>query len=288
MHAVIEVASPADITLIDLGNEPGTLVNGQRVNKCKIRPGDQIQIGSTLIQLESRRARGARAPLQLRRCRRAPPRSGAAAGVMHRARRRNRPQLRVAASAGGESVRSRPRRFGEPPPPPANPFAGRTRSRRARRSVRRRRIRSLRKRSAKMPATAVTPSARRRSERAPGPYTYSMVKSGPDVSPDEVEVAHLASIEVMIMWDSNVLHVSHLTPPRSFYVGEEQRERRLRLLHPERDARNHARADRRRARRQRGARHSPALERLRSTSRARATSRSQTSSRRARTPVDAR
>ena len=48
-----------------------------------------------------------------------------------------------------------------------------------------------------------------------------MVKSGPDVNPDEVEVAHLSAIEVMIMWDSNVLHVSHLTPPRSFYVGEE-------------------------------------------------------------------
>src|SRR4051794_22418765 len=53
MHAVIEVASPNDITLIDLGNEPGTMVNGQRVNKCKIRPGDQVQIGSTLIHLES-------------------------------------------------------------------------------------------------------------------------------------------------------------------------------------------------------------------------------------------
>src|SRR5579864_1888813 len=53
MHAVIEVASPTDITLIDLGNEPGTLVNGQRVNKCKVRPGDQIQIGSTLIVLEN-------------------------------------------------------------------------------------------------------------------------------------------------------------------------------------------------------------------------------------------
>src|SRR5215212_6331669 len=53
MHAVIEVATPSDITLIDLGNEPGTMVNGQRVNKCKIRPGDQIQIGSTMIQLES-------------------------------------------------------------------------------------------------------------------------------------------------------------------------------------------------------------------------------------------
>ncbi len=52
-----------------------------------------------------------------------------------------------------------------------------------------------------------------------------MLKSGPDVSPDEVEVAHLSSIEVMIMWDANVLHVSHLTPPRSFYVGEEVGEK---------------------------------------------------------------
>src|ERR1700733_12148306 len=52
MHAVIEVASPDDITLIDLGNEPGTMVNGARVNKCKISPGDQLQIGGTKIVLE--------------------------------------------------------------------------------------------------------------------------------------------------------------------------------------------------------------------------------------------
>src|SRR5215471_6725094 len=53
MHAVIEVGNANDITLIDLGNEPGTLVNGQRVNKCKVRAGDQIQIGSTVIVLEN-------------------------------------------------------------------------------------------------------------------------------------------------------------------------------------------------------------------------------------------
>jgi pSer/pThr/pTyr-binding forkhead associated (FHA) protein len=53
MHAVIEVASPEDITLIDLGNEPGTLVNGARVNKCKINVGDQLQIGGTTIVFES-------------------------------------------------------------------------------------------------------------------------------------------------------------------------------------------------------------------------------------------
>src|SRR5688500_12565539 len=52
MHAVIEVASTDDITLIDLGNEPGTMVNGARVNKCKIKVTDQLQIGKTKIVLE--------------------------------------------------------------------------------------------------------------------------------------------------------------------------------------------------------------------------------------------
>ena len=54
MHAVIEVASPEDITLIDLGNEPGTMVNGARINKCKIQPGDQIQIGGTRLDARAR------------------------------------------------------------------------------------------------------------------------------------------------------------------------------------------------------------------------------------------
>src|SRR5882757_2933468 len=59
MHAVIEVAGPEDITLIDLGNEPGTMVNGARVNKCKLHVGDQIQVGQTYIVLESAEAAGA-------------------------------------------------------------------------------------------------------------------------------------------------------------------------------------------------------------------------------------
>src|SRR5512140_4037787 len=56
MHAVIEVGSPEDITLIDLGNEPGTMVNGARVNKCKRHAGDQIQVGGTLSVLEKAEA----------------------------------------------------------------------------------------------------------------------------------------------------------------------------------------------------------------------------------------
>lgn len=59
MHAVIEVAGPEDITLIDLGNEPGTQVNGARINKCKLHVGDQIQVGGTTIVLETADAPGA-------------------------------------------------------------------------------------------------------------------------------------------------------------------------------------------------------------------------------------
>src|SRR5690606_29375782 len=53
MHAVIEVTSAQEVTLIDLGNDPGTVVNGAIVNKARLNVGDQIQIGSTIVELES-------------------------------------------------------------------------------------------------------------------------------------------------------------------------------------------------------------------------------------------
>ena len=58
-------------------------------------------------------------------------------------------------------------------------------------------------------------------DAAPGTYTYSLVKSGPDVPPEEVEIAGVTSVEVMILWGTNVLHVDHLTPPRPYAVGED-------------------------------------------------------------------
>src|SRR3712207_5059895 len=53
MHAVIEVARADEITLINLESGPGTIVNGQGVNKYKISEGDQIESGSTRLVLES-------------------------------------------------------------------------------------------------------------------------------------------------------------------------------------------------------------------------------------------
>lgn len=73
MHAVIEVASEGDITLIDLGNEPGTMVNGQRVNKCKVRPGDQIQSARPRSCSRARVPRPRPRPRSSRRQSRPPP-----------------------------------------------------------------------------------------------------------------------------------------------------------------------------------------------------------------------
>ena len=181
MHAVIEVAGPEDITLIDLGNEPGTMVNGARVNKCKLHVGDQIQVGQTYIVLESADAAGAEAVA-------APvaPQAGYGAPAAPNPFAPTGASSPFAAASNPFEVRS------------ANPFA------------------------AGAAATARAQALHVADDAPPGTYTYTMIKSGPDVSADEVEIPHLQSVEVMVLWGSNVLHVSHLTPPRNFYVGEEQ------------------------------------------------------------------
>ncbi len=181
MHAVIEVAGPEDITLIDLGNEPGTLVNGARVNKCKLHVGDQIQIGGAKIILESAEPAGAEMH--------APPPMPAAT-----------PSQNPFAAGMTRPLAGAANPFAAAPNPfeaAANPFA------------------------AGAAAQAHAAALHVPSDAPPGSYTYTMIKSGPDVSPDEVELPHVQSVEVMVLWGSNVLHVSHLTPPRNFYVGEE-------------------------------------------------------------------
>src|SRR5512144_1140269 len=51
MHAVIEVTSPTDITIIDLGSTKGTIVNGKKINKASLQDGDIILLGDTKIVL---------------------------------------------------------------------------------------------------------------------------------------------------------------------------------------------------------------------------------------------
>jgi TonB family protein len=49
MHAVVEVVSPGQIQLIDLGSTRGTMVNGERINKAVLKPGDQLHFGDSRI-----------------------------------------------------------------------------------------------------------------------------------------------------------------------------------------------------------------------------------------------
>lgn len=59
------------------------------------------------------------------------------------------------------------------------------------------------------------------ADNAPeGTYAYALVKNGPEVPEGECETQAPAA-EIMILWGASVLHVAHLTPPRSFYVGEQ-------------------------------------------------------------------
>ena len=59
MHAVIEIAGPGEIYIIDLGSTKGTLVNGQKVNKTKLQSGDQVripvqkQVGASRLQVQT-------------------------------------------------------------------------------------------------------------------------------------------------------------------------------------------------------------------------------------------
>lgn len=207
MHAVIEVGGPDDITLIDLGNDPGTQVNGARVNKCKIHVGDQIEVGSTRIVLES--AEGAAAEAQaappapaappLPAAAAAPPPAAPVAAAVPAAAPPVENPFGAAASANPFASAAASNPFASASNPfdvaPSNPFA----------------VSAAPQRS----ALAVADDA------APGTYTYTLVKSAPDVPADEVELSHVQAVEVMVLWGTNVLHVSHLTPPRSFYVGEE-------------------------------------------------------------------
>lgn len=62
------------------------------------------------------------------------------------------------------------------------------------------------------------------AEDKPQVTTYVLNKRGPDVNPQEFERADTQALEVMILWGDSVLHVDHLTPPRSYYVGEEEQK----------------------------------------------------------------
>jgi hypothetical protein len=137
MQAVIEIDGPQGITLIDLGKDPATHVNGAPVTKRALGVGDAIEVGRSRIVVE-----------------------------------------RVTATEV-----SNPFEFAS-----RNPFA--------------------------------VPTFREPAD-GPAAFGYRLVQQGPDLDPDEVEERGVTSVEVVIYWGNDILHVAHLKPPRDFVVGED-------------------------------------------------------------------
>src|SRR5262249_14456641 len=53
-----------------------------------------------------------------------------------------------------------------------------------------------------------------------GSYAYQLIPSGPAVPVEECETT-AAAVEVIVRWGTTVLHVAHVTPVRSFWMGED-------------------------------------------------------------------
>lgn len=69
VHALVELGTDGQPSVVDLGSGRGTFVNGQRVNKEVLKNGDVIQVGETQLRFKyySPRAagRGAAAPVEV-------------------------------------------------------------------------------------------------------------------------------------------------------------------------------------------------------------------------------
>ncbi len=194
MHAVIEVTGPDEIFIIDLGSASGTIVNGKKVNKCKLESGDEIQLGDTRVAVEIAAAEAGEEATQVA----APP-----AGVSEPPA----PPAPAPASARPAPPAAPPTPAAAPPVPAApaaiaNPFAAP---------------------AGGVPnpfAPPVAAPGEGDGAEVSGDAQYGIVASGPPVRPDEVETG-AAAVEVVVMWgDTSVLHVEDLSPPRSFYVGD--------------------------------------------------------------------
>ncbi|MCA9583588.1 MAG: FHA domain-containing protein, partial [Myxococcales bacterium] len=186
MHAVIEVTGPGEIHVIDLGSTAGTLVNGQKVNKHQLQSGDELTFGGARVQVTIEAASASSSA--------APPGG------------RTMPLGVSGAPSSGAVPSAAP-----PPPAGALPPSGRPPARS----------------SVPSPSVPVPPPLSGRPAGGsnapvdPESVSYTMVASGPAVSPEEVETGDQA-VEVVIMWGArSVIHVSHLSPPRPFAVGDE-------------------------------------------------------------------
>lgn len=54
IHCVIDITSEDEVYILDLGSTNGTKVNGEKIHRQRIQPGDEIRVGRTTMQFEFR------------------------------------------------------------------------------------------------------------------------------------------------------------------------------------------------------------------------------------------
>lgn len=180
MHALIEVTGPREVNIIDVGSNAGTFVNGEKVT-TKVTLSDGDEIGIGSFRL--------------------------VVGIERAEAEADAPAPAVAAPVA-PAAHVMP--AAAPPPPVGlpNPFAASADA-------------ALPNPFAPAPAPVAGGGHGASSEAEdPERTVYGIAASGPPVNPAEVETDNRA-LEVMIMWgELSVLHVAHLSPPRTFVLGE--------------------------------------------------------------------
>jgi len=202
MHAVIEVTGPEEIYIIDLGSAAGTIVNGKKVNKCKLQNGDEIVLGGARVTVEIGAASAAADDDITTMASRGEAQAAIAAAKPAAPEPAKPPPAPATAANPFSSGAALPMgALANPFSAPANPFA-----------------------AAAAPVThddhGHGGGHGHGDDGDPNDYQYGIAASGPPVNPADVETAASAA-EVVVMWgDVSVLHVAHLSPPRNFYIGE--------------------------------------------------------------------
>ncbi|MBI5494270.1 MAG: AgmX/PglI C-terminal domain-containing protein [Deltaproteobacteria bacterium] len=197
IHAVIEVTGGRDVSIIDMGSAEGTFVNGEKVNKLKLKDGDTIVVGDTRLMV------GLGAPASLL----APEGSGVfskPAGVTNSGSRLAPVAAApspmpapvptpapVAAPATPPPVQAAPVEAAPPPPPPAAVKAA-----------------SHKPAPAPAPARAPVPAAAADDDLPEGEYEDD--EEGPmETAPEPVPDASRAVLEVQVRWGLTVIEVQH-------------------------------------------------------------------------------
>lgn len=179
MHAVIE-AKPDDIQILDLG--AGTHVNGQTINRCALKTGDEVRLGKIKIVVEIGQAQEAAAVTAPAATAPAPaPAETAPAPAATVAA----PSIPPVAAAPMPSPAAQPVPTFTTPNPMSSPtpFSG--------------------------GGIPFAPQAASDTPSVAGEEIYQLIKRG-DINPHEVEESGSRAVEVSVLWKSSILHVAHL------------------------------------------------------------------------------